>query len=192
MDEACRLNPAQTRCSKPPNEFDLDLGWKELTVVLEAIAGPDLDDLDRTRPGLHATWVRHHAASFRTAPITPSRASSTNVSGVIPRRRPKISSLCSPSSGPALLTLPGILDDLAPGTGPVLVVQDATPMHRGDQDLKDLVHRLLADAGREVRTVVLDAGEDGQAHGAQALDVAAEAVDDDAREPSGRRGAHEW
>ena len=37
-------------------------------------------------------------------------------------------------------------------------------MRRGDQDLKDLVHRLLADAGREVRTVVLEAGEDGQAH----------------------------
>ena len=64
----------------------------------------------------------------------------------------------------ALLTLPGILDDLAPGPGPVLVVQDATPMRRGDQDLKDLVHRLLAETGREVRTVVLEAGDDGQAH----------------------------
>ena len=64
----------------------------------------------------------------------------------------------------ALLTLPGILDDLAQSPGPVLVVQDATPMRRGDQVLKELVHRLLADAGREVRTVVLEAGEDGQAH----------------------------
>src|SRR4051812_40354126 len=64
----------------------------------------------------------------------------------------------------ALLTLPATLDDLAPGPGPVLVVQDATPMRRGGEDLKDLVHRLLADAGREVRTIVLEAGEDGQAH----------------------------
>jgi glycerol-1-phosphate dehydrogenase [NAD(P)+] len=64
----------------------------------------------------------------------------------------------------ALLTLPAVLDDLTQGPGPVLVVQDATPMRRGDEDLKVLVHRLLADVGREVRTVVLEAGEGGQAH----------------------------
>lgn len=65
----------------------------------------------------------------------------------------------------ALRSLPGILDDLVPGgPGPVLLVQDATPMRRGGDDLKPFVRRLLAGAGWQVRTAELETGEDGLAH----------------------------
>ena len=64
----------------------------------------------------------------------------------------------------ALLSLPAVLAELAGDPGPVIVVQDSTPMRRGGDDLKALVRRLLSDAGWEPHTVVLEAGEDGEAH----------------------------
>src|SRR3954465_1139241 len=67
----------------------------------------------------------------------------------------------------ALLRLPELLGELAP-PGPVLIVQDATRMRRGGHDLKELVARLLTDAGWEVETITLHAGEDGQAHADEA------------------------
>jgi glycerol-1-phosphate dehydrogenase [NAD(P)+] len=68
----------------------------------------------------------------------------------------------------ALLRLPALLGELTGAPGPVLVVQDATPMRRGDDDLKALVGRLLTEAGWEVETAILAAGEDGQAHADEA------------------------
>lgn len=64
----------------------------------------------------------------------------------------------------ALPTLPAILEALAGAPGPVIVVQDATPMRRGGDDLKALVHRLLTEARWQVETLVLEPGDDGQAH----------------------------
>jgi glycerol-1-phosphate dehydrogenase [NAD(P)+] len=64
----------------------------------------------------------------------------------------------------AIWSLPAILGELTPPAGPLILVRDATPMRRDGDDLKALVRRLLADAGWRVRTVVLEAGEDGQAH----------------------------
>jgi glycerol-1-phosphate dehydrogenase [NAD(P)+] len=67
----------------------------------------------------------------------------------------------------ALLRLPELLGELT-SPGPVLIVQDATPMKRGDDDLKALVARLLTEAGWEVESITLHAGEDGQAHADEA------------------------
>jgi glycerol-1-phosphate dehydrogenase [NAD(P)+] len=64
----------------------------------------------------------------------------------------------------AIRTLPAILSELTPAAGPLILVQDATPMHRDGEDLKALVQRLLTDAGWQVRTVILRTGDDGQAH----------------------------
>jgi glycerol-1-phosphate dehydrogenase [NAD(P)+] len=57
-----------------------------------------------------------------------------------------------------------VLEALAGEPGPLIVVQDATPMRRADDDLKALAHRLLTEAGWQVETVVLETGDDGQAH----------------------------
>ncbi len=64
----------------------------------------------------------------------------------------------------ALRTLPAVLGALTSVPGPLIVVQDATPMRRAGEDLKALVNRLLTSAGWQVETIVLEAGEDGQAH----------------------------
>lgn len=65
----------------------------------------------------------------------------------------------------AIRSLPAVLGELAPGgPGPLLLVQDATPMARGGDDLKRLVRDLLAGAGWRVRTAQLEPGADGQAH----------------------------
>jgi glycerol-1-phosphate dehydrogenase [NAD(P)+] len=64
----------------------------------------------------------------------------------------------------AIFTLPTVLEDIAAGAGRVILVQDKTPMDRGGEDLKPLVQRILGDAGWQVRTVVLEPGEDGEAH----------------------------
>ena len=64
----------------------------------------------------------------------------------------------------AIRTLPTILSEFTGAPGPLILVQDATPMRRDGEDLKALVHRLLTDAGWQIRTVILQAGEDAQAH----------------------------
>ncbi len=64
----------------------------------------------------------------------------------------------------ALLALPEILEALAGPPGPAIVVQDATPMRRGEEELKPFVARLLGDAGWEPQVVVLEASEDGKVH----------------------------
>lgn len=82
----------------------------------------------------------------------------------------------------AIFTLPAVLEDIAPGRGPLILVQDRTPMDRGGEDLKPLVQRILRDAGWEVRTVVLEPGDDGEAHADQhAVDQVLAVLAPDAR-----------
>jgi hypothetical protein len=57
----------------------------------------------------------------------------------------------------AIWSLPAILGDLTPAAGPLILVQDATPMRRDGDDLKALVRRA---AGRRRL-----AGQDGRPRG---------------------------
>jgi glycerol-1-phosphate dehydrogenase [NAD(P)+] len=53
----------------------------------------------------------------------------------------------------ALLALPVLLEQLLDAPGPLALLADATPMRRGQADLKPAVRDLLATLGREVRLV---------------------------------------
>ena len=64
-------------------------------------------------------------------------------------------------SAQALDALPSVLNRLdATGTAPVLVVQDATPMRRGGDDLKPFVESLISAAGHPVSVLTLGTSAD--------------------------------
>ena len=60
--------------------------------------------------------------------------------------------ICAPD---AILELPAVLDELAPGVREVLLVMDQAPMKRGADSLKPMVREMLASAGYEVHLVEL-------------------------------------
>lgn len=79
------------------------------------------------------------------------RAFATSVE---PQARPELKRVVCSSD--AVLTLPELIAALAPRPGAgVVIVQDATPMRRGQQDLKALVKELLVGNGWKTRVLVL-------------------------------------
>lgn len=63
----------------------------------------------------------------------------------------------------ALANLPAVLDEL-PASRRVVLVLDDTPMRRGSDDLKPLVHEVLTSNQRRVEPFVFRPGEDGLVH----------------------------
>lgn len=64
----------------------------------------------------------------------------------------------------AILELPAVLDELAPGTREVILVMDQTPMKRGNDDLKPMVRDMLATAGYAVELVEIEGDKHGVVH----------------------------
>jgi glycerol-1-phosphate dehydrogenase [NAD(P)+] len=65
----------------------------------------------------------------------------------------------------AVYKLPGVLDQVrADFKKPLLVVMDETPMKRKGKDLKELVKKILSEAGWQVQTVIVEPDRTGQVH----------------------------
>src|ERR1700690_4034199 len=65
----------------------------------------------------------------------------------------------------AVYKLPGVLAQVkADLKKPLLVVMDETPMTRKGKDLKELVKKILSEAGWQVQTVIVEPDSTGQVH----------------------------
>lgn len=69
--------------------------------------------------------------------------------------------ICAPD---AILELPAVLSELAPGIRDVTLVMDQTPMTRGGVSLKPMVREMLATAGYEVHVIELEGDRHGVVH----------------------------